>query len=72
MAFAPLSQTQAKVLLHKHLTGDFPRRCWPTIAALLREGMLEARTDRLTVTAKGYTYCVTHHRHIPSGCTCHP
>lgn len=59
-----LTQTQARCLLMKHLTGDFPSRRWETVKALLNKGMLEEKDGRLVVTEQGRQYCDDNHLDI--------
>ena len=56
-----LSPQQEKCLLHKHLCGDFPACRWPTIASLMKLGMVAEDGKRLVVTEKGKAYCDTYH-----------
>src|SRR5579864_1859330 len=59
-----LSREQAKVLLHKHLTGDFPARKWSTIKSLIDGGYLEEQGKNLVVTRKGKTWADEHHMEV--------
>ena len=58
-----LTREQERVLLHKHLTGEFPGQKWATIQALADKGMIELGHDA-TVTPQGKAYCDAHHLHI--------
>lgn len=59
-----LSPQQEKCLLRKHLCGEFPACRWPTIASLIKLGMLVEEGKRLIVTEKGKEYCDAHHQEI--------
>lgn len=65
MAIYGLSQTQAKQLLHKHLTGDFlsGHNRELTVKELIRQGMITVSRDckHLIVTNKGKQWCDAHH-----------
>ena len=56
-----LSKEQERVLLHKHLTGDFPGQKWSTVQVLMAKGMLQEDRKNLVVTSKGTEYCDRHH-----------
>ena len=60
-----LSLVQERVLLYKHLTGNFPARQMATISALMRHGMLEAVDRHYVVSAKGQAYCDAYRAEIP-------
>ncbi len=60
-----LTREQARVLLHKHLTGEFPGQKWATIEALFRKELIEAQGTRLVLTARGKSYCDDHHMEMP-------
>lgn len=59
-----MTATQERVLLHKHLTGDFPARQMATISALMAAGMLEVINRHYIVSPKGREYCDRHHMAI--------
>jgi len=61
MSKSILSKEQSRVLLHKHLTGEFPERRWETILSLLRMGMLDEQGKNLVVSEFGRQYCDQHH-----------
>jgi hypothetical protein len=75
--YNPMSPEQQRVLLHKHLTGDFPGQRSQTVFWLIRHGYLVRDDDnpsdsasgrgRITVTQKGKDYCDLHHLTMPSG-----
>ena len=56
-----LSPAQERVLLRKHLTGDFGKHAWSTIQSLITAGYLADNHGRLQVTPKGRAYCDAHH-----------
>ena len=56
-----LTKTQKRVLLHKHLTGDFPGQRWETINALFDKGMIKEDGKRIVLTEKGKSYCDSNH-----------
>ena len=56
-----LTPEQERVLLHKHISGDFPGQKWETINALFRSGMIEETSKRISLTVAGKEYCNTHH-----------
>jgi hypothetical protein len=60
-----MTQEQKRVLLHKHLTGDFPGQKWATVMALLSTGMLEHSGKNLVVTEKGKIFCNENHLVMP-------
>lgn len=60
-----MTQEQKRVLLHKHLTGEFPGQKWSTIQALLKLGFLTEVGKNLVVTQDGREYCDAHHLEIP-------
>lgn len=57
---------QARVLLHKHLTGEFPGQKFSTIQALLKSGHLEQDGKNLKVSAKGKAWADENHMKVPS------
>lgn len=57
---------QARVLLHKHLTGEFPGQKFSTIQALLKNGYLEHDGKNLRVSAKGKAWADENHMKVPS------
>jgi hypothetical protein len=63
-----LTAVQARALLHKYRTGDFPPGCrWTTIRALIRTGLVVLESHHaLVVTAQGEAYCTAHDRDICS------
>lgn len=56
-----MTKEQKRVLLHKHITGEFPGQKWATVQALLNAGMLEEFGTKLVVTPKGKDFCNKHH-----------
>ena len=56
-----LSDAEAKVLLHKHATGDFGKHTWSTIKALMNKGYLAEEGKNLVVTAKGKQWADENH-----------
>ena len=58
---ADLTAEQKRVLLHKHLTGDFPGQKWATVLQLIKKGMLVEQNKQLLLTPKGRAYCDEHH-----------
>jgi hypothetical protein len=66
-----MSKEQERVLLHKHLTGDFPGQKWATVQALIKLGYLAVkdgelnRGTNLVVTDAGRAYCDAHHLEMP-------
>lgn len=56
-----MSPEQERVLLAKHLTGDFPGQRATTVYWLLRHGYLIRDDKRILVTDKGKQYCDLHH-----------
>jgi hypothetical protein len=61
-----LTQEQARVLLHKHLTGEFPGQRWPTVESLFKKELI-ARDDtgkRIVLTPAGKAWCDKHHMEV--------
>lgn len=56
-----MTTEQKRVLLHKHLTGEFPGQKWETIKALIAKGMLVENNKNLAVTELGRVFCETNH-----------
>ncbi len=56
-----MTKEQKRVLLHKHLTGEFPGQKWVTIQALLKMGMLVEVGKNLEVAPKGKEFCNANH-----------
>ena len=59
-----LTPEQEKVLLHKHLTGDFPGQRWETINALFDKKMICENGKRIGLTVAGRAYCDENHMRI--------
>lgn len=60
-----LTPVQERLLLRKHLTGDFgPVENFKSIRTLLKTGYLEERGKKLLVTKKGRAYCEMNHAQI--------
>jgi hypothetical protein len=62
-----MSPEQQRVLLHKHLTGDFPGQRATTVYWLIKHGYVAQDGKSLKVTDKGKQYCDLHHLTMPSG-----
>lgn len=62
-----LSSEQERVLLAKHLTGEFPGQKWSTVQWLLKHGYFAEEGKNIKVTAKGKEYCDRHHLKMPFG-----
>lgn len=61
-----LTSAQERLLLRKHLTGDFGRvKNFESIRILLEAGYLQEAGTNLVVTQKGREYCDAHHHDIP-------
>jgi hypothetical protein len=60
-----LTQAQERLLLRKHLTGDFGVvKSFDSIRILLGAGYLQEDGCNLVVTKKGREYCDTYHHEI--------
>lgn len=56
-----MTREQKRVLLHKHLTGDFPGQKWATVEALFKQELIVADGKRIVLTDKGKQYCDRNH-----------
>jgi len=60
-----LTAAQERLLLRKHLTGDFGGvKNYQSIVKLIEDGYLEEIGMNLVVTPKGRQYCDAHHMDI--------
>ena len=57
-----LSKPMERVLLYKHLSGEFEFHRWPTVKKLIDGGYIEENCyGWLVVTEKGKAYCDNYH-----------
>lgn len=56
-----LTTEQKRVLLAKHLTGEFPGQKWETVKGLLNKGALAEQNKTFVVTEQGRAFCESNH-----------
>ena len=56
-----MTKEQKRVLIHKHLTGEFPGQKWATVEALFKQELIVECDKRIVLTEKAKVYCDAHH-----------